>query len=48
MVKPTLRTTSIGFKVSQEYGQLDVAAQTSRWSLGEWCRKVLLARVNDH
>ena len=47
MVKPALRTKSIGFKVSQEeYAQLDVAAQTSGRSLGEWCRGVLLASVN--
>jgi hypothetical protein len=47
MVKPTLRTKSIGFKVSEEeYAQLDAAAQTSGRSLGEWCREVLLASVN--
>jgi hypothetical protein len=47
MVKPALRTKSIGFKVSEEeYAQLDAAAQTSRGSLGEWCREVLLAKVN--
>jgi len=39
MVKPTLRTKSIGFKVrGQEYAQLDAAAQTSGRSLGECCR----------
>jgi hypothetical protein len=43
MVKPALRTKSIGFKVSEEeYAQLDAAAQTSGRSLGEWCREVLL------
>jgi hypothetical protein len=47
MVKPALRTKSIGFKVSEEkYAQLDAAAQTSRRSLGEWCREVLLASMN--
>ena len=47
MVKPALRTKSIGFKVSEEeYAQLDAEAQTSRRSLGEWCREVLLASVN--
>jgi len=47
MVKPALRTKSIGFKVSEEeHAQLDAAAQTSGRSLGEWCREVLLARVN--
>ena len=47
MVKPALRTKSIGFKVSvKEYAQLDAAAQTSGRSLGEWCREVLLASMN--
>ena len=47
MVKPTLRTKSIGFKVrDEEYAQLGAAAQTSGRSLGEWCREVLLANVN--
>ena len=47
MVKPALRTKSIGFKVSEdEYVRLDAAAQTSGGSLGEWCRELLLARVN--
>ena len=49
MVKPTLRTKSIGFKVREkEYAQLDAAAETSGRSLGEWCREVLLASVNGH
>ena len=44
MVKPPLRTKSIGFKVSQvEYAQLEAAAQTSGRTLGEWCREVVLA-----
>ena len=47
MVKPSLRTKSIGFKVSEdEYVLLDAAAQMSGCSLGEWCRELLLARVN--
>ena len=47
MVKPALRTKSIGFKVSEEeYAQLDAEAQTVRRSLGEWCREILLASVN--
>ena len=47
MVKPALRTKSIGFKVSEEeYAQLDAAAQTSGRSLGEWCREALLASAN--
>ena len=47
MVKPALRTKSIGFKVSEEeYARLDAEAQTVRRSLGEWCREILLASVN--
>ena len=45
MVKPPLRTKSIGFKVSEEeYAQLATAAQASGRTLGEWCRDVILAR----
>jgi hypothetical protein len=44
MVKPPLRTKSIGFKVSEEeYAQLEIAAQASGRTLGEWCREVVLA-----
>jgi hypothetical protein len=40
MVKPPLRTKSIGFKVSEEeYAQLETAAQRSGQTLGEWCRE---------
>jgi hypothetical protein len=40
MVKPPLRTKSIGFKVSEEeYAQLETAAQASGQTLGEWCRE---------
>ncbi|MGA2376995.1 MAG: hypothetical protein ABSF72_15860 [Candidatus Sulfotelmatobacter sp.] len=43
MVKPPLRTKSIGFKVSEEeYAQLEAAAQASGQTLGEWCREVVL------
>jgi len=43
MVKPPLRTKSIGFKVSQEeYAQLEAAAQASGRTLGEWCREAIL------
>ena len=43
MVKPPLRTKSIGFKVSEEeYAQLETAAQASGRTLGEWCREVIL------
>jgi hypothetical protein len=40
MVKPALRTKSIGFKVSEEeYAQLETATQASGRTLGEWCRE---------
>src|SRR5579864_179624 len=43
MVKPPLRTKSIGFKVSEEeYAQLEEAARASGFTLGEWCRQVVL------
>jgi hypothetical protein len=43
MVKPSLRTKSIGFKVSQEeYAQLETAAQADGRTLGEWCREAIL------
>jgi hypothetical protein len=43
MVKPPLRTKSIGFKVSEEeYAQLETAAQAGRQTLGEWCREAIL------
>ena len=47
MVKPSLRTKSIGFKVSeQEYAHLETAAQAGGRTLGEWCREVTLASAN--
>jgi hypothetical protein len=47
MVKPPLRTKSIGTKVSdEEYTQLETAAQTGGLTLSEWCRETLLANVN--
>ena len=49
MVKPTLRTKSIGTKVSEEeYAQLEHAAQAGAKTLSEWCRQVMLASVNGH
>jgi hypothetical protein len=49
MVKPTLRTKSIGTKVSEEeYAQLEHAARAEARTLGEWCRRVMLASVNGH
>ena len=48
MVKPPLRTKSIGFKVSEEeYAQLETAVRTSGRTLGEWCREVVLASASD-
>ena len=48
MVKPPLRTKSIGFKVSEEeYAQLETAALGSGQTLGEWCREAaVLASAN--
>jgi hypothetical protein len=47
MVKPNLRTKSIGTKVSEdEYAKLERAAQESAKTLGEWCREVMLASAN--
>ena len=49
MVKPSLRTKSIGTKVTnEEYAELERAAQTGGKTLGEWCREVMLANVNGH
>jgi hypothetical protein len=43
MVKPPLRTKSIGFKVSEEeYARLETAAQASGRTLGEWYREAIL------
>jgi hypothetical protein len=48
MVKPPLRTKSIGFKVSEEeYAQLETAAQAGGQTLGEWCREAILRGVRD-
>jgi hypothetical protein len=46
MVKPPLRTKSIGFKVSEEeYAQLEAAAGERGLTLSEWCQETLLASV---
>ena len=43
MVEPPLRTKSIGFKVSEEeYARLEEAARAAGFTLGEWCRQVVL------
>jgi len=47
MVKPNLRTKSIGTKVSEEeYARLEQAAQHASKTLGEWCREVMLSSAN--
>ena len=47
MVKPNLRTKSIGTKVSEEeFARLEQAAQKSSKTLGEWCREVVLGSTN--
>jgi hypothetical protein len=49
MVKPPLRTKSVGTKVTQaEYAQLERTAQAAGKTLGECCREVLLAGVDGH
>ena len=46
MGKPTLRTKSIGTKVSDdEYAQMEAQAAARELTLSEWCRDVLLASV---
>jgi hypothetical protein len=47
MVKPPVRTKSIGTKVSdEEYAQLEKLAQSHGQTLGEWCRDVMLEHVD--
>jgi hypothetical protein len=47
MVKPNLRTKSIGTKVSEEeFVRLEQAAQKASKTLGEWCRDVMLSSAN--
>ena len=49
MVKPSLRTKSIGTKVTdEEYAELERAAQTGGKTVGEWCREIMLANLNGH
>lgn len=48
MVKPPLRTKSIGFKVSEEENaQLETAAQAGGRTLGEWCREMVLTSSQE-
>jgi len=47
MVKPSLRTKSIGTKVTEEeYAKLELTAQAGGKTLGEWCREVIVASAN--
>ena len=47
MVKPPLRTKTLGTKVSEEeFAQLEGAASERGLTLSEWCRETLLASVN--
>jgi hypothetical protein len=47
VVKPPLRTKTLGTKVSEEeFAQLEAAAGERGLTLNEWCREVLLATVN--
>lgn len=47
MVKPPLRTKTLGTKVSEEeFAQLEAAASERGLTLSEWCRETLLANVN--
>ena len=47
MVKPNLRTKSIGTKVTEEeFVRLEQAAQKASKTLGEWCREVMLGSAN--
>jgi tetrahydromethanopterin S-methyltransferase subunit B len=47
MVKPPLRTKTLGTKVSEEeFAQLEAAASERGLTLSEWCRETLLGSVN--
>jgi hypothetical protein len=49
MVKPSLKTKSIGTKVTEEeYADLERTAHAEGKTLGEWCRKVMLASMNGN
>jgi hypothetical protein len=46
VVKPPLRTKTLGTKVSEEqFAQLEAAASERGLTLSEWCRETLLASV---
>jgi hypothetical protein len=47
VVKPPLRTKTVGTKVSEEeFAQLEGSASERGLTLSEWCRETLLASVN--
>jgi hypothetical protein len=47
VVKPPLRTKTLGTKVSEEeFAQLEAAASERGLTLSEWCREILLGSVN--
>jgi hypothetical protein len=47
MVKPPLRTKTLGTKVSEEeFAQLETLAREHRLTVSEWCRATLLANLN--
>ena len=47
MVKPPLRTKTLGTKVSEEeFAKLEALASERGLTLSEWCRETLLANVN--
>lgn len=47
MPNPIARTKSVGAKVTEEeYTDLEKMAAAKNLTLGEWCREVLLARLN--
>ena len=49
MVRPSLRTRSVGARITAtEYASLQRQAETNGQSVSEWCREVILARLNGH
>ena len=49
MVKPPLRTKTLGTKVSEEeFARLETRARERGLTLSEWCRETLLTSVNSH
>ena len=47
MVKPPLRTKTLGTKVSEEeFARLEALAREHRLTVSEWCRATLLANLN--